>query len=1221
MSSLRDTASAKDDPRDGFGGPEPLTERLRALRDIGARVGSGLTVREICTLLSSELGRLFSFDRAAVAIDDPLAPEKVCDVWGEPFAGEDSSPTAGTGGAWAFALSGSHLTVDAPDAEGFSSHIAHPLAVRGRTIGAVRLASRQPGAFARLDAEVLALLAGYANAALESAERAERGERTRHELTVILDIAQFCAGITSAQELFASLPERVARLVGATRGVVATFDAHDSVVTCQGPGFNLPEEMIAQASFRAEQAQTGEFESTSVTRPVFVNDVATNRQFAHEFFSLWNVQAILCAPMRVKGSVVGLVYAFDKPGGFDDDDARLLAIAAAYGAEALSNAQLFEAVQAQAQRESLLNRITAAVRESLELDKILQTAVRMLGRSLDLCRCYVAFVDASRFQVRVEHEYRIPDIASTLGHFPMAAYGDKLLKSLEQGRALVVDNVATDPRVDPWRDRILTPLGVQSLMYVPVLQEGTLLAVIGLSQCRWERHWTAEEVTLAQAVADQVAVAMRQAQLFDQHRRAAEYRALVNRVTAAVRGSLDLDTMLETSVQELGRAMGVDRCYVLAPGPFPATLENALVRFEYARPGVASVKGIKMPVRNRAREGPVGMIEEPLVISDIRDNPRLVSRRKADLLALTETRALLSARAIYGDQVLAILELNQCDEARVWSTDEVDLIAEVAGQLAIGIHNALMFRRVTSSESQWNTTFNAMIDGLALLDTNGRVICLNDSMLRMCDLEDPQSAIGRSCYALLYGDDNDTPIQRVLSTNQRVQIERDIAARGVSLRESIDPIFDDAGTINALVVVVRDVTREREAERAIRYRNRQLAALNAIAAAATHTRDVKAIIEGAFARVIDVTGADAGAVLLVDEEGEQLDPVATHGGAARSMGLLGRDASSSLVRAVLAADTPLTLAELTVHTGERPSDDGDPPLRAGLVAPIRSRQQPLGVLEIAYTAERSFSANERQLLAVAGQQIGVAVENARLIANLQQALDRVKEANRVKDEFLAMVSHELRTPLTAIQGWSEVLEDPDTSPEETAEGIAIIRHASASLTQLISDLLDMSRIEHRVLRLEIERIDPNHPILAAILTVRHLADSKGVTIVADLDDTVPIVNADPGRMQQIIWNLLVNATKFTPAGGEIRVTSRSLESNAIEIDVTDNGIGIPPDFLPHVFERFRQADGSTTRQYGGLGLGLSLVKSLVEAHQGTVHVHSEGRGLGATFTVRLPSAP
>jgi GAF domain-containing protein len=229
-------------------------------------------------------------------------------------------------------------------------------------------------------------------------------------------------------------------------------------------------------------------------------------------------------------------------------------------------------------------------------------------------------------------------------------------------------------------------------------------------------------------------------------------------VTIAVRGSLDLDTMLETTVREIGQALSVDRCFVLAPGPFPATVETSTVRFEFARRGATSVKGLKMPVRNRAREGPVLTIEEPLVVADISDNPRLVSRRKADLLAMTETRALLSMRAIYGDQVLAILELNH-GEVRHWRPEEVELIAEVAGHLAIGIHNALMFRRVANSERQWNTTFNAMTDGLALLDTTGRIICINDSMLRMCSLDDPISAIGRSFYSLLYGDEKETPVE------------------------------------------------------------------------------------------------------------------------------------------------------------------------------------------------------------------------------------------------------------------------------------------------------------------------------------------------------------------------------------------------------------------------------------------------------------------------------
>ena len=520
-------------------------------------------------------------------------------------------------------------------------------------------------------------------------------------------------------------------------------------------------------------------------------------------------------------------------------------------------------------------------------------------------------------------------------------------------------------------------------------------------------------------------------------------------------------------------------------------------------------------------------------------------------------------------------------------------------------------------------TINSMTDGLAILDQNGTVLRLNDSLLRLCGLTSAADAIGRHCYKLIYGEIDalrDGPVERVLSTGERVQIERDIPARGIALRESIDPIVDDEGKIVGLVLVVRDVTRERDTERAIRYRNRQLAALNAIAAATIHAPDQQAIISGAFARIIDVTGADAGVMLTLDEEGVRLDPVASHGGAARTAGLVNRDPNSPTMSAVLASDVPLALDDFLPDTGDPDDDDTGTGLSSALYAPIRSQRRAIGLIVIAYEMHREFSANERQLLTVAGQQLGVAIENARLIENLQHALERVREANRLKDEFLATVSHELRTPLTAIQGWAEVLSDPETSTEEAKEGLATIQQSSESLTKLISDLLEMSRIETRMLRLDLHPIDPNYPIQAAVQTVRQMADAKGVKVTVLLDRDLPQIIADSGRLQQVMWNLLVNAIKFTRAGGNVWVSSSMNGDAHVQIVVRDDGIGIDPEFLPFVFERFRQADGSATRQFGGLGIGLSLVKSLVEAHGGDVHAASPGPGDGATFTVAIPLA-
>lgn len=228
-----------------------------------------------------------------------------------------------------------------------------------------------------------------------------------------------------------------------------------------------------------------------------------------------------------------------------------------------------------------------------------------------------------------------------------------------------------------------------------------------------------------------------------------------------------------------------------------------------------------------------------------------------------------------------------------------------------------------------------------------------------------------------------------------------------------------------------------------------------------------------------------------------------------------------------------------------------------------------------------------------------------------------EQASRMKDEFLATLSHELRTPLNAILGWSQLIRQrPDAQMIE--EGLSIIERNTRVQVQLIEDLLDMSRIISGKLRLEFETIDVATFIDAAIETVEPAGKAKGVELRRVVVGK-NLVAGDANRLQQVIWNLLSNAIKFTPTGGHIEVRAEHRDSQ-IAISVADSGLGIKPDFLPHVFERFRQADGSTTRPQGGLGLGLAIVKNLVELHGGSVEAHSAGEHQGSTFTILLPAA-
>lgn len=244
-------------------------------------------------------------------------------------------------------------------------------------------------------------------------------------------------------------------------------------------------------------------------------------------------------------------------------------------------------------------------------------------------------------------------------------------------------------------------------------------------------------------------------------------------------------------------------------------------------------------------------------------------------------------------------------------------------------------------------------------------------------------------------------------------------------------------------------------------------------------------------------------------------------------------------------------------------------------------------------------------------------EREQILAREKAARTEAEAANRIKDEFLATLSHELRTPLNAMLGWTQLLRSRKFDEATTAKALETIDRNSRSLAQLIEDVLDVSRIIRGKLRLNLRPVELAPVVEAAIDTVRPAADAKHICIESEFDPTVGVVIGDANRLQQIVWNLLSNAVKFTPKGGRVQVKIQRINSR-VQIQVSDNGAGISPEFLHHVFERFCQADSSTTRSHGGLGLGLAIVRHLVELHGGTVSATSPGLEQGATFIVNLP---
>jgi signal transduction histidine kinase/FixJ family two-component response regulator len=363
-----------------------------------------------------------------------------------------------------------------------------------------------------------------------------------------------------------------------------------------------------------------------------------------------------------------------------------------------------------------------------------------------------------------------------------------------------------------------------------------------------------------------------------------------------------------------------------------------------------------------------------------------------------------------------------------------------------------------------------------------------------------------------------------------------------------------------------------------------------------------------------VVGASEGEVLLLTEDGSHFQRLSSESAVAER---IKAEPGLSLTDAVQSRQPVFirSFAEWQERSWRSAPMAADRGYASSAVLPLLVESKPIGVLVFNFSAPVNFEESYRTVLISVAQHCAQAFDRARLYESAEQARTDAEAANRHKDEFLSMVSHELRTPLNAILGWASMLQEGVLEPAVTDRAVRSIHTNAMRQSKLIEELLDVTRIVSGRTKLESERIDLNLLLAGVVESVIPLAASSGVEL--RLDPVPPVVlNGDVRRLEQVFLNLLSNALKFTPEGGSITLATRQ-DDDALEITVTDTGIGIDSGFLPYVFDRFRQADSTTTRASGGLGLGLAIAKHIVESHNGTITVHSAGAGQGTTFTVRL----
>ena len=569
----------------------------------------------------------------------------------------------------------------------------------------------------------------------------------------------------------------------------------------------------------------------------------------------------------------------------------------------------------------------------------------------------------------------------------------------------------------------------------------------------------------------------------------------------------------------------------------------------------------------------------------------------------------------------------------------IDTMSKHCGQ---ALARAVRLESEDEARRWLTTTLRSIGDAVIATDARGLITFMNPVAEKLTGFTEAESR----CQPLeqvfrIFSEETravvENPVARILREGAVIGLANHTILRSRTgeerpIDDSGAPIRSEAGEIVGVVLVFRDVSRDK-AERARRDFLAQagealVSSLDYAQTLATVTRlAVPAIADWCAVHILDaktgtpyqaaVAHADPLKLELARVLGERYpaDPSAPHGA----------PAVISSGKSELYEQIPPTLLEASARSPEHLALIRELDLHSAMVVPLRAREHVLGAVTFVYAeSQRHYGSDDLAFAEDFARRAAMAIENALALRQVDQARAQERRlradaevASRAKDDFLAMVSHELRTPLNAILGWSVILRTPGNQ-EKFERGLAVIERNARAQAKLIEDVLDVSRIISGKLALSLGPTSIAEAISASIETVAPAAEAKEISVEATLPTEPVTITADAQRVQQIVWNLLSNAVKFTPKGGKVRIAA-TREGTEVRIVVRDTGEGIRPELLDSVFAPFQQADTSTTRRHGGLGLGLAIVRQLVVAHGGTVHAESEGLGCGATFVVALPA--
>jgi PAS domain S-box-containing protein len=824
-----------------------------------------------------------------------------------------------------------------------------------------------------------------------------------------------------------------------------------------------------------------------------------------------------------------------------------------------------EVLAQQAQREAMTHRISQAIRCSLESSEVFQTAVRELGSYLSVDRCSLFIKDERAQHLFNAAEFHAEGVVPAATEFALADL-KKLAEALDAKGVLVFNDAAHDERIAEVYERILKKAEVKSIMYVAIRVGDGIPAAFALSTTREQRDWSDSDIALAKAVADQTGIAIRQAQLYQKAEATSIREALVNRLTVAIRASLSLSEVLSTATRELGLALAASRVHLHL---YNAENPISHVEHEFVAPGCTSVRDVTV-----SYDDPMGkyLLEtaKPIVIDDSRNYSDGSAEFSAHIRSHAHKLNLHSQidyPLIVKGLFRGVICIHQTGRMRHWTEDEVALVEAVGARLVIGIAQAELFEMVARGKQEWETTFDAMSDGVFIFDQSGVLRRVNRAGAAM-EKSHPRALLGRKCCEILRtSSDNSTcVVEKAFATQQSLTIEITPTGLARPLLVSIEPVPDETNKIGAVVCTARDLSELRKVQ----------------AVAREHQSLLTNILESARE-----------SIYAVDTKGRfKWCNSATLAG-------LGYQREQFIGRQLLDM----------VHEGDREL------VAEKLNSALNGEAQTYEMRYFAPGARLRYARVDNAPLVVDGRVTGV-LGIARDITEQKEERERAARADKLRalGQLASGVAHDFNNSLAAILGRAQLLRR-QTSDEAMVRNLDIIQTAAEDAAATVRRIQTFAR---KAPAKEFEMLDVRNLLNDAIEITRtrwqNEARLRGLEYFVEFEAAEgQTTYGSASELREVFVNLIVNAVDAMPRGGKISISSWR-ENGRLRLQFADSGTGMPDDVRQKIFEPFFSTKGAH-----GTGLGLSVSYSIIERHEGTIKVDSEV-GLGTVFIIELPAA-